>query len=261
MTYFLVVCASVFLPSWCWSFDESPIKVIVIDPGHGGEDTGAIGPSGLEEKDLTLAIAKRLARILKDRLDCRVLLTRSKDVYISLEERTAFANKNRADLFISIHANAARRKGARGVETYFLSFEASDDEARMVAAFENNMVGIDGRVSDGKIDDIKAILWDLVQTEAHHQSASLAESIHTSILRVTGGENRGVKQAPFIVLAGATMPSVLVEVGFITNPIEEKRLSRRSFQKKIAEAISDGVLRFERRLKERAGYVELREGR
>ena len=237
---------------------EAALRVIVIDPGHGGEDTGAVGPGGLEEKDITLSVAKRLKRILEKRLAATVLLTRSDDTYITLEDRTDFANRNNADIFISIHANAARRRVASGVETYFLSFEASDDDARMVAAFENDVIGIDADGNGSTVtEDLRAILWDLAQTESHHQSSKLAEAIHTSVLSVTGGENRGVKQAPFMVLTGAAMPAVLLEVGFITNPAEEKKLSSRRFQNLMAEAVAEGIIKFERTLRTSAGYVRL----
>lgn len=237
--------------------DEGTIKTIVIDPGHGGEDTGAIGPGGVNEKDITLAVAEELERELSEKTGARVLLTRTDDTYIELKERAAFANSVSADIFISIHVNAARRKGATGVETFFLSFEASDDEAREVAAFENNVVRLEGTADDAPTDDLKAILWDLTQTEAHHESAKLAESIQLSLTGVTNGDNRGIKQAPFIVLFGATMPAVLVEIGFISNPAEEKRLSSGRTQKLIARAISDGVAAFEKLLIKRVGLVEL----
>lgn len=237
--------------------NDGTIKTIVIDPGHGGEDTGAIGPGGVKEKDITLAVAQELERELSEKTGARILLTRTDDTYIELKERAAFANGVSADIFISVHVNAARRKGATGVETFFLSFEASDDEAREVAAFENNVVTLDGTADGAPTDDLKAILWDLTQTEAHHESAKLAESIQLSLTGVTNGDNRGIKQAPFIVLFGATMPAVLVEIGFISNPAEEKRLSRGKTQKLIARAISDGVEAFEKLLIKRIGLVEL----
>ncbi len=237
---------------------DLPLRVIVIDPGHGGEDTGAVGPRGLEEKDVTLSVAKRLKGMLEKKLNCTVLLTRTDDTYIPLEDRTSFANRNGADIFISIHANAARRRLARGVETYFLSFEASDDDARMVAAFENGIIGIDADGNGPKVtEDLKAILWDLTQNESLHQSSKLAEAIHTSVLSVTGETNRGVKQAHFIVLSGATMPAVLLEVGFITNPAEERRLSTERFQNLIAEAVAEGVVKYAKALRSSAGYVRL----
>ena len=270
ITGYAAACACLFLLTFAArgfsadTFDGVPpapndgtIKTIVIDPGHGGEDTGAIGPGGVKEKDITLAVAQELERELSEKTGARILLTRTDDTYIELKERAAFANSVSADIFISVHVNAARRKGATGVETFFLSFEASDDEAREVAAFENNVVTLDGTADGAPTDDLKAILWDLTQTEAHHESAKLAESIQLSLTGVTNGDNRGIKQAPFIVLFGATMPAVLVEIGFISNPAEEKRLSRGKTQKLIARAISDGVEAFEKLLIKRIGLVEL----
>ncbi len=228
------------------------LEVIVIDPGHGGEDTGAIGPGGTTEKDITLQIALRLKETIEEDLPhVNVVLTRTDDTYIPLKERTAIANRVRADLFLSIHANAAYRRGASGVETFFLSLEASDNEARMLAAIENNMVPAEELdIMDGKkeVDELTSILWDLTQTETHHESQLLAEFVHTFLVEAVKEENRGVKQAPFIVLAGAMMPAVLVEVGFISNPEEEERLSQKDYQKKIARAIAGGILDFEKEI-------------
>ncbi len=234
------------------STPASTLKVIVVDPGHGGEDTGAIGPNGTTEKSITLQIALRLKDAIEDRLPyVNVVLTRTDDTYISLKERTAIANRVRADLFLSIHANAAYRRGASGVETFFLSLEASDNDARMLAAIENNMVPIeseDGMDGKKEVDELTSILWDLTQTETHHESQLLAEFVHTSLVEAVKEENRGVKQAPFIVLAGATMPAVLVEVGFISNPAEEIRLSDPDYQQKIAHAIAKGIAEFEKEI-------------
>ncbi|MEE8574158.1 MAG: N-acetylmuramoyl-L-alanine amidase [Thermodesulfobacteriota bacterium] len=234
------------------------IKLIVIDPGHGGKDTGAIGRGGTKEKDITLAISKELARKLKKSTGARVLLTRATDMYITLEERTQFANKKKADIFISVHVNASSRKGADGIETYFLSFEASDDEARKTAAFENNVISLDGTVEEVPKDDIMAILWDLTQTESHRESSSLAELVYSRLIKAAGGEHRGVKQAPFRVLVGATMPSVLLEIGFISNPGAEKRLRTKEVQQRIAAAITDGIIDFEDKLKRRVGSFAAR---
>ncbi|MBW7957619.1 MAG: N-acetylmuramoyl-L-alanine amidase [Deltaproteobacteria bacterium] len=232
--------------------------VVVIDPGHGGEDTGAKGPSGLEEKDVTLRLALGLAETLKKRDDLRVLLTRTADVFIPLEERTAFANRNGADLFISIHANAASNKDAIGIETFFLSFEATDEDARRLAAFENS-AGAHGAelAAAGAEDDIKSILLDLANTMSHHESSAFAEMVHTTMVGGTGRENRGVKQAPFTVLVGATMPAVLIEVGFISNPSEEKWLSKADGQARLAESIAEGILSFKDALARKRGYIEV----
>lgn len=238
--------------------EDDDIRVIVIDPGHGGEDTGARGASGVEEKDITLKLAFRIAEALKGRLDCRVLLTRTSDAFVPLSERTAFANRNKADLFISIHANAASNRDARGIETFFLSFEATDEGARRVAAFENsaNSAAAPRAVQEAD-EDLRAIFLDLANTRSHHESSRLAEAVHASMLGGTGREGRGVKQAPFTVLVGATMPAILVEAGFISNPAEETWLSSARDQATIAEAIADGVLSFREIMTGKRGYIEV----
>lgn len=217
---------------------------VVLDPGHGGEDTGAIGPGGVEEKKVTLSVAKRLAEILRARPGMRVLLTREDDTFIPLRERTAFANANNADVFVSIHANSAGRKGASGVETYFLSYEATDDEARKLAAIENSLRPFAGAERPEMTDDLQEILGDLAAAIAHHESSALAESIQASMVAATGSEDRGVKQAPFAVLVGAAMPAALVEVGFISNPGEKKRLTSVKDQARIADSIAQGIMAF-----------------
>lgn len=238
-------------------------SVIVIDPGHGGEDTGAIGPGGVLEKDLTLTLAEKLAVLLREEGGCRVFLTRTGDVYVPLEDRTLFANSHGADIFISIHANATPSSKVRGIETYFLSFEASDDDARRVAAFENNIPGVSPAAwtdPQGRQADLKDILMDLARTEAHHESSALAESVHTALVEATGKGNRGVKQAPFVVLTGAVMPAVLVEVGFISNPAEARWLADGAEQTLIAESITSGVLGFTTVFGGVKDYVGLNEG-
>lgn len=237
---------------------DDGIDVIVIDPGHGGDDTGAKGPSGTQEKDVTLRLALKLAEVLKERLDARVLLTRTADVFIPLEERTAFANRMNADLFISIHANAAQNREAKGIETFFLNFEATDEDARRVAAFENsaNAAGLKD-VNPAEGGDLKDILVDLAKTMSHHESSRLAEVVHASMLGSASREGRGVKQAHFTVLVGATMPAVLVEVGFITNPAEERLLTSAKDQARIAESIADGILNFRDIVTRKRGYIEV----
>lgn len=238
------------------SFDHEAVRVVVIDPGHGGEDTGAKGHSGVAEKDITLSIALKLADALKERMDVRVLLTRTTDVFIPLEERTAFANANRADIFISIHVNAAASRDARGTETFFLSMDATDEDARRLAAFENNAdAAFATQLTAG--DDLKDILLDMASTRSHHESSRLAEAVHLSMLGKAGREGRGVKQAPFTVLVGATMPAVLVEVGFISNPSEEKWLSSRKDQELAARAIADAVVSFRDIMTKRGGIIEI----
>ncbi len=216
--------------------------VVVIDPGHGGDDTGARGPSGLLEKDVTLDIARRLkARIVGD-LDAQVLLTRDADHAIALDERTAIANHNHADLFVCIHANASRRTNARGAETYFLSYQATDDDSRAVAAIENNALGLEEGVQGS--GNLQMVLWDLAQSAFLKESSALAEIVQENLNDALDIRNRGIKQAPFRVLMGATMPAVLIEVAFISNPDEEKRLKDPAFKDRLSGAIFDSVKRF-----------------
>lgn len=252
---YMLLALALFFPSVLYAAADGPASVIVLDPGHGGEDTGAVGPGGVAEKDINLKVALMLAGKLRERLGCEVLLTRAEDVFISLEARTAFANASNAEVFISIHANATSKKDVNGVETYFLSFEATDEDARRAAAFENSVSGLLPKGAEGA-GDLDTILMDLVQTGSHHESSKLAEELLTSMLNGTGKENRGIKQAPFLVLIGATMPAVLVEVGFISNPSEEKRLSSPKEQSRIADSIMEGVVRYYTNSGGRVGHRE-----
>ncbi len=218
------------------------IKRVVIDPGHGGKDPGAIGPKGLLEKNVVLAVGKRLARILKEKYNMEVILTRDKDVYIPLEERTAIANSNNADLFISIHANASRRRSAKGIETYILNW-TSDEEAIRVAAREN---AISFKKMKQSQSELQMILQDLARDDKKDKSMKLAYNVQNSMVDTLSNDYKrvvdlGVKQALFYVLVGAEMPSILVEVSFISNREEEKRLSQKKYRAKIAEAIARGV--------------------
>ena len=215
--------------------------VIVLDPGHGGEDSGAMGPRGVEEKNVTLALAKRLASELREKTGAIVLLTRTEDLFVPLRERTAFANRNNADIFVSIHANSTGSKGVAGVETFFLSYDPTDEDARKLAAIEN---APPPQASSGAelSDELQEILVDLTQAVAHHESSALAEAVQASL--AAGRADRGVKQAPFTVLSGANMPAVLVEVGFLSNPDEAKRLSADAGQAKIADSILKGITAF-----------------
>ncbi|HEX9426932.1 MAG TPA: N-acetylmuramoyl-L-alanine amidase [Candidatus Polarisedimenticolia bacterium] len=219
-----------------------PGFVVVIDAGHGGEDTGARGPSGLVEKDVTLDMARRLKARVLNGLDAEVILTRENDRAISLDERTAIANHDHADLFVCIHANSSRRHDARGAETYFLSYQATDDDARAVAAIENNAMGLDEGVQGNS--SLEMVLWDLAQSAFLKESSSLAEIVQENLNDALGIANRGIKQAPFRVLMGATMPAVLIEVAFISNPEEEKRLRDAAFKDRVAGAIFDSIKRF-----------------
>ena len=216
--------------------------VVVIDPGHGGDDVGAQGPSGLAEKDVTLDVAKRLKARIQSEMEAEVILTRDADRTMTLDDRTAIANHNRADLFVSIHANASRRGNARGAETYFLSYQATDDESRAVAAIENNTLGLEEGVQ--KNGNLEMILWDLAQSAFLKESSVLAEMVQENLNDALDIANRGIKQAPFRVLMGATMPAILIEVAFITSPEEEKRLKDAAFKDKLSAAIFESVRKF-----------------
>ncbi len=220
------------------------VKTIVIDPGHGGKDYGAPGyRRGVHEKDIALAISKKLAKEIKKKLKCVTVLTRTKDRFLTLEERTAIANTKNADLFISIHTNANKVRQAYGIETYFLNL-ATDNESIMVAAREN-------ATSMKNISDLQEILNDLMQNAKINESSRLAVQVQSSICsklkrKYSKIRNKGVKQAPFYVLLGAQMPAILIETSFISNPRECKRLVSSSYQDRLCKAITHGL----------EGYIE-----
>lgn len=223
------------------------IKTIVIDAGHGGKDPGAIGPTGLKEKDVTLAIARQLQRELIRRTGAKVVLTRNSDRFIELDERTVIANSLDADLFVSIHANASRNRQARGLETYFLSPARSKDELETAA--RENMIAI--RTSDEMENDLAYIMADLSNTQKVNDSYTLAGSVQRSMVKglrrhYGSVKDKGVKQAMFYVLWRATMPSVLVEAGFISNPTTERNFRDRRYVQNLADAIADGVVDYSR---------------
>jgi N-acetylmuramoyl-L-alanine amidase len=219
-------------------------ECIVIDPGHGGLEAGAKGKFGTLEKDLTLAIGMKLAEIVRQTRASNVVLTRDRDVDVSLEDRSAIANNNKASIFISVHVNGSYRKGAAGPETYFLSKDATDEESRRLAFMENNSEVLDSNIQADDEDLIKMILWDMAQTAYLKQSSQLAEDIQNELNLLWGTRNRGIKQAPFKVLTGVACPAVLVEVAFLSNPQEERKLLTEEYQRKIAEAIYNGLAKF-----------------
>jgi N-acetylmuramoyl-L-alanine amidase len=223
-----------------------PLRVIVLDAGHGGHDPGAIGPSGLSEKDVVLDVTRRVARLVEERLGLKVLLSRDSDYFVPLRDRTSFANRERADLFVSIHANAHRESASEGVEIYFLSSEATDSGARQVAALENAVVQLEKPAARNRVDVVKSILWDLAQSEFQFESSRLAEVVLDSMTRALRIPNRGVKQAGFYVLGGAAMPAVLIEVGFVTNPREERKLKDGRYRDDLARAIFEGLAEYKR---------------
>ncbi len=224
------------------------IDRIVIDPGHGGKDPGAVGSSGLLEKDVNLQVSKMLKKLFEERLGAEVIMTREDDSFVPLNERARVANESSADLFISIHCNAApgRKKATGGVETYFLSV-AQTDEARAVEARENASVRFEGDEGGGyNFDDVSLILWDLAQNEFLEESERLAGSVQKGLARSVSIRDRGINQAGFFVLNGVYMPSILIECAFISNKKEEALLRNESFQRKLAEGIFKGVTAFKR---------------
>jgi N-acetylmuramoyl-L-alanine amidase len=230
------------------------IRTIVIDPGHGGKEVGAVGAEGLLEKDLTLALSQKLAEALSKRVGARVVLTREDDSLVSLDQRTALANQYKADLFLSVHLNAAVVKDAKGSETYFLSLEASDELARRAAETEN--ASASSAAAPDPSSDLKLILWDLAQQAYLDESSRFAQAVQEEMNAATGVGNRGVKQAPFKVLVGATMPAALVEVGFISNPEEEEKLQTDSFQNLMVDAIVRAVQRYKTDYETRIGLIQ-----
>ena len=220
------------------------LGTVVIDPGHGGEEVGAMGPGGAMEKDVTLAIARKLRGALVNGLGLQAFLTRDRDVEVPLDERAAFANNYKADLFISIHANASRSHGAKGSEVYFLSYQSTDEESRRLAASEGAIeMSAGAGVAAGS--DLALILWDMAQAEHLESSSALATRIQEELAEVTGSQGRGIKQAPFRVLVGAAMPAVLLEVAFISNSEEEKLLVSEAYQNKVVGAVVRGVSRYQ----------------
>jgi len=247
---------TVTLPGSRRAIDPPGIRTIVLDPGHGGKEVGAVGANGLFEKDATLAICRRLSALLSSKLNTRVVLTRTDDSVVPLDQRTAIANQYKADLFLSVHLNASVQRGARGSETYFLSLEASDDLARTAAERENATTGAATSQPLGTSSDLRLILWDLAQQDYLAESSRLAEVVQEEMNRASGVQNRGVKQAPFKVLVGATMPAALVEVAFISNPEEEAKLKDEAFQNQIAETLLRAVERYKREYETKIGvYV------
>lgn len=226
------------------ALDTKKFRTIVIDPGHGGLETGAKGKFGAMEKDVALAVSLKLKDIIEKNLVFRVFLTRDKDADVSLENRSALANNHKAELFISIHANGSVRKNARGSETYFLSLNATDEESRRLAYLENTSSLLEGQIEQENEDDVKLILWDLAQSAYLKQSSLLADNIQAGLNELLGTRNRGVKQAPFKVLTGVACPAVLVEIAFISNPEEEKELGSEEFQNMVAQAIYQSLVEY-----------------
>ena len=214
---------------------------IVIDAGHGGHDTGTIGSNGLQEKDLVLDVALRLGKLLESRLGAEVIYTRDDDTFIPLETRTAIANEHQADLFISVHANSSRDESARGVETYYLNFTSNAD-ALEVAAREN-------AVSEKSIYELQDLVKKITLKDKIDESRELANDVQQSLYAGLSPKsptlrNRGVKKAPFVVLIGANMPSILAEISFVSNPTDETKLQTPEYRQKIAESLYKGIAKY-----------------
>lgn len=217
------------------------IGKIVIDAGHGGHDTGTIGPNGLMEKDLVLDVALKLGKILEDRMGAEVVYTREDDTFIPLETRTAIANKEQADLFISIHANSSSDAEARGIETYYLNFTSSPD-ALEVAAREN-------AVSEKSIHELQDLVKKIALKEKIEESREFALDVQKSlygglVIKSPGLHDRGVKKAPFVVLIGANMPSILAEISFVSNPTDERKLKTSEYRQRVAESLYKGIAKY-----------------
>lgn len=213
----------------------------MIDPGHGGHDHGATGPHGVKEKTLTLAISRQLAAILRTTLDAEVTLTRQDDRYIPLQDRNTLSNKLNADIFISVHANAAESPDPHGIETYYLN-TASDKASKRLADRENRVFG-------KEISTLDKILTTMLQNANTDESRELAVAVQSSIIgglssAYSGIMDKHVKTALFYVLVGSKVPGILVETGFVSNPLEEKRLNSPKYQRQLAEAIAAGVRRY-----------------
>jgi N-acetylmuramoyl-L-alanine amidase len=221
------------------------VNRIVIDAGHGGHDDGTIGPNGVIEKDVVLDVALRLSRLVQDRMGAEVILTRSDDTFIPLHERTAIANERKADLFLSIHANSSPAPEVAGTETFYLNLTASPG-AMSVAAREN-------AGADKSVGDLKDLIQSITLNDKVEESQTFAETIQTSIQSQAArsnaaARNRGVKRAPFVVLIGASMPSVLAEIGFLSNARDESNLGKPEYRQKVAEALYKGLFQYSQSL-------------
>jgi N-acetylmuramoyl-L-alanine amidase len=257
----LLTAACLFVPCAAFSNDmprrTAIVQTIVIDPGHGGDDDpGAVGPGGVMEKTVTLAIGRKLEALIYADADLRadgvnVVLTRTGDTKVRLEERAAIANNARGNLFISIHVNGHQVRSAYGTETFFLSLNASDAHARSVADAENQTFSEAGG-GQQENDNLKLILFDFIHKQYIAESKFVSEQFQTEFNESLNNGDRGVKQAPFRVLKGVAMPAVLVEVDFISNPAREQMLASDEFQDRVAASMLRAIKRY-KTLKER-GY-------
>ena len=236
---------------------DHKIEVIIIDPGHGGKDPGAIGCRGLKEKNIVLDIAKRTEKLLNRSGKVKVILTRRKDEFISLDNRVKIANKNSGDLFVSIHTNAHLHKRAGGFETFYLG-EPKTDEARSVAILENSVLELEERPFFSNLGKtLEKILWDLRLNEFRIESKELAGVVQENLDKRLSLRNRGIKGSLFYVLKGAAMPAILVETAFISNPREEALLRSSSFRQSIAQAICTSILQYKNNFEKNRGFTDL----
>jgi len=226
---------------------SSPLKKIVIDAGHGGKDSGAFSRSGTKEKNINLYIALELAKALERQGKYDILLTRKDDRFIPLHDRSHFANEMGADLFVSIHCNAARRRGEGGFEIYFLSEKATDHLAEDTADFENAVHAFEEGNPHEK-EKLMGLLSSMARNAYMNESSLLCHAINETVQRELSMRSRGVKQANFHVLHGVQMPSVLVETAFITNRVDEKKLRSKKFRSGMVKAIIQGIENYENRL-------------
>ena len=226
------------------------IRTVVIDPGHGGDEQGARGANGALEKDITLDVSRRLKATIEGRLGIRVILTRDDDRLVPLDERAAIANNNKADVFVSLHANASPSREAKGAEVFYLSLDGYGEEARKMA--ENPdvkrlpVVGVGSR-------DIELILWELAQARHLAESGVLAGLVEEELRRRVEMSPRSIQQAPFRVLVGANMPAVLVEMAFISNPDQESQLVSDGFKTRVVQALYDAIVRYRARIESPPG--------
>ena len=211
-------------------------KTIVIDPGHGGKDLGASGSRALHERSIVLSISAKLREVLTAK-GYTVLMTRDTNLFIPLKDRTKFATQQKADLFLSIHANGSESPQAKGIETYYLDVSSTDKASEEIAARENAESGY-------SIQELESLLKGLIQESKSEDSRRLAEEVQQRLVEATGAANRGVKHARFVVLIGTNVPSILIETGFVSNPTEGQKLATPAYQHKIATAIAEGVDNF-----------------
>jgi N-acetylmuramoyl-L-alanine amidase len=233
--------------------DEWRIDTVVIDPGHGGKDSGALGPKGTKEKDVVLAVAKELNKLCTERGELDAVMTRTGDTFVSLYQRAVIAKRSNGKLFVSIHSNASKSRDARGMEVFFLS-AAKTEDARMVAERENASVSYeDNPAASRRMLNESSLLNDIERDMASNvflkESQDMCSVLIDTTVPVTRQDNRGIKQAGFYVLAGTlpSMPSILFEIGFISNPEEERMLNRISYQKRLAQAMYDAIIKFKSR--------------